>query len=558
MKKRVALSLFAIVVALASLPAANVASQKRSRVQASYVKDRILVKLRAEAAPFTDEFQLAEQLFPARRTRAEKLGALDEYAPETDTFVVHLDGEVSVEEAIRQASLDPRVEYAEPDYLVYPADTTPDDPAFTLQWGMSNFQTAGADIGAKQAWDLTTGSPDVVAAVIDTGVDLSHPDLTPNAWVNPGEIPGNGFDDDGNGFADDVNGWNFLADNNVLYESPSVDRHGTHVAGILGAAGNNGIGVTGVAWQVKLMSLKFIGLRDGELSGTVSDAVKAIKYTTEQRKRGINIRVINASWGEAPDSQSLRKAIKKAGKEGILFVTAAGNGGPDGRGDDLDQRPDYPAAYSAQLPAVISVASLNIADTRSASSNFGHTTVNVGAPGVQVYSTVPAGGYAHLSGTSMAAPHVAGIAVLLWSREPHLTPEQVKERIVKTAQPILALASVTVSSARANAFNALTNTIPAARQPAISAVQVDKKWVTVDGLYFLNGSSVVEINGVERSGKTQYDSAFSLANGSLTRFRVKLGTSGVEAAFPQGAPVTITVFNRTTGERSAPYTFVRF
>jgi subtilisin family serine protease len=493
-------------------------------------------------------------ILPETGARADSLDG--SASGESGLYVVQLAGDVSVDEALRRAADDPRVAYAEPDYLITPM-VTPNDSMFNEMWGLSNsgvpFGKAGADIGATSAWDLTTGSDDVVIAITDTGSDLTHPDLSANAWVNPREIPGNSVDDDANGLVDDVNGWNFLGNNNQLVEDLFTDLHGTHVAGTIGAVGNNGVGTTGVAWRVKLMSLKFLG----STPGTSSNAIKCINYATEQRRRGVNVRVINASWGGSSDSQSLREAISAAGNVGIVFVCAAGNGGTDFVSDDIDVTPDFPAAWSKDVSSIITVAALDRFDSYWSSSNYGHTSVTVAAPGVSILSTTPGAGYQLRTGTSMATPHVAGTVALLAAYNPSLTPAEIRDRIVRTAVPVLSTASKIVASGRANAFNALTNTVVPAGSTAIRAVSTNKKFVFVDGLNFVSGSSVVEVNGVP-VGKSKFDDTFLLANGTRTQVKVKLGKAGVQTTFPQFTQVSVTVFNQATGERSAPLNFTRF
>ena len=556
MKRLTVLLLTVIFASFIFAPRAEVNSQRPGKAKARYVEGQIIVKLNAEAKPSVGEVQaidpsqLAQLVLPGDGSRAD---AVESGAPgESGIYVVRLAKGVSVEQALQRASKDPRFEYAEPDYEIHEA-RMPDDSRFGELWGLLNtgtFGKPGADIGATTAWDLTTGSDDVVVAVADTGVDLDHPDLAANAWVNSGEIAGNGIDDDNNGFIDDVRGWNFIDNNNVLTDPPIT--HGTHVAGTIGAVGNNGLGVTGVAWHVKLMSLKFLG----SVPGTTSNAVKCIKYAIEQKKRGVNVRAINASWGGSGDSQSLHSAIAEAGDAGIVFVCAAGNGDTAGRGVE-DATDEFPAAWSADLSSAISVAALDIGDLLPSWSNYGHTNVTVAAPGVSILSTVPFNGYGTLTGTSMSTPHVSGIVALLASYIPSLNPSQIKQRIIRTAEPVLSVASKAVASGRANAFNALTDRVVPAGSVAINNVTTNKKFVYVDGLNFRSGTSVVEVNGVPLS-KTKGDEGYAVGNGTVTRLFVKLGKPGVKSTFPQFTQVFVTVFNPETGERSQPKGFTRF
>jgi subtilisin family serine protease len=469
-------------------------------------------------------------------------------------YIIKLDEGASVEDAISEARSNPLVEYAEPDYYLYHT-ATPNDVFFSNQWGLlntgANFGKPGADIGATQAWELTQGSDNIVVAIIDTGVDLSHPDLAPNAWINPGEVAGNGIDDDHDGFIDDTKGWNFVDKNNDT--GPAFDIHGTHVAGIVGARGNNSLGVTGVAWRVKLMALKFINGNKGK----TSHAVRAINYAVEQRRKGQNVRVINASWGGGGDSDSLREAIAAAGNAGILFVCAAGNGGDDFRGDDNDETPFFPSQLSSEMSNVISVSALDRNDNLASFSNYGHSSVSLGAPGVEVMSTLPGGSYGQLNGTSMATPHVAGAAVLLWAREPDLTPAQVKERLMARAVPVLALASKTGNSSRANIANAISDTAPATPALGINAVRTNKKTLTIDGLGFHEGTTMIAVRGEVVTKTIKYKSNYALSDGTVTRMEVKLGKSLMRDTFPTGIQVTVTVFDSTTQE-SVTKQHVRF
>ena len=561
--KRVAIALVALVCFCVALsPRSPVYSQKTVGAKPRFVEGEILVKLKSNSLANDGQDRVAELILPGHAAQVEPI----ETANGGGLFLFQFDPTISVGDAIRNALSDPRVEYAEPNYLIRPAETVPNDEFFNLMWGLSNkgenAGSAGADIGATRVWDITQGSQDVVVAVVDTGADLSHPDLAPNAWVNAGEVAGNGVDDDRNGFVDDINGWNFFSNNNRFFENSFDDLHGTHVSGTIGAAGNNGIGVAGVAWRVKLVSIKFIGRRNGDLEGTIDGAVRAINYATTLRNRGVNLRAINASWGGADKAQALRDAIVAAGQAGILFVNSAGNGGDDGFGDDVDQKPDYPVAWSKEISSMISVAALDRTDSVPNYSNYGHESIDVAAPGGVcncpngIYSTVPGGGYAYLNGTSMAAPHVTGIAALLWSTDASLTPAQVKQRIISTAQPITTLASKIVSSGRASAINALTNTVPQNVPLSIRFVQANKKTLTIDGLSFVKGSTAIEVNGVALTG-TKFDESYKLANGAYTRIKVKLGKPGMKSTFPLGVAVTVSILNTATGERSVSVTFSR-
>lgn len=540
---------FLIVLFSFSIPHAGVSSKAQARLQSHYVEGEILVKFREDLSPYVDREQLAQEILQAPGVRSEALSR----SGERSLRLVHLDGSLTVQEALISAKRDRRVEFAEPNYLFRASEIVPNDPFFPQMWGLLNTTLEGpnVDIGAVRAWDITTGSEDVVVAVLDTGVDFSHPDLAPNAWRNPLEIAANGVDDDGNGYADDVNGWNFRSNNNSVFKDFEDDFHGTHVAGTIGAVGDNGIGIAGVAWHVKLMSLKFLGGEDG--TGSSADAVKAIEYAIEQKQRGVNVRAINASWGGEGESKSLRLSVQKAGQEGILFVASAGNSELD-----MDTSPEYPSAWSSNLSSLISVAALHSAGSIDDYSNYGHATVSVGAPGSYIYSTLPGGAYDYLTGTSMAAPHVTGIVALLASHEATLTPAEIKQRIITTAEPTLTLAARSASAGRASAFNALTNTIPPPPKPGIARIHANKKVVTVDAIGLVKGSSVLVVEGVEiTDAKYLYDDSFAVANGTFTRVSVKLGKPRLKRLFPLGHNVGVAIHNLATDEWSGQVGYER-
>lgn len=285
--------------------------------------------------------------------------------------------DMTMEEALQIFHNDPDVEYAEPNYLRYKATTTPDDSFFSELWGLeNNGQTGGtpdADIDAPEAWDITTGSSNVVVAVLDSGVDYNHPDLAANIWTNQLELTGiPGVDDDGNGKIDDVRGWDFVDNDNDPMDS---DDHGTHVAGTVAAVGNNGTGIAGVSWSAKIMPLRFL---DAFGLGSVADAIEGIDYAIDK-----GAKIINASYGSYTSSIAERDAIARAGNAGILFVAAAGND----NGDNDSVARHYPSSYD--LANIIAVAATDQNDSRASFSNYGETTVDVAAPGISIFSTRP-------------------------------------------------------------------------------------------------------------------------------------------------------------------------
>ena len=338
------------------------------------------------------------------------------------------------------------------------AESIPNDPSFGTLYGLHNIGqsggTADADIDATEAWQVTTGSENVIVAVIDTGIDHTHPDLVDNIWVNPGETPGNGIDDDGNGFIDDVHGYDFVNNDGDPFDD---EGHGTHVAGTIGATGNNGVGVVGVSWDVSLMGLKFL---DANGSGSTADAVRAVNYATMMRNQyGHNIRVTNNSWGGGGSSTALRDAIEAGAEADILFVAAAGNSGTDN-----DASPHYPSSYTSA--AVVAVAATDRNDALASFSCFGATSVDLAAPGVGILSTVPGGGYASYSGTSMATPHVAGAAALALAVDPTLTVAELRAAILGTVDAKPGLAGQMVTGGRLNAAQMLQSL---SSEPAVPA-----------------------------------------------------------------------------------------
>lgn len=337
---------------------------------------------------------------------------------------------------LKSLSADPAVEYVEKNqiYTISPVQEAPSllmrkdfdisDSDFEDQWGLNNdgrnssswFSrgVAGEDVNILKAWDISTGDRDLIVAVIDTGVDYTHPDLADNMWVNEAEKNGvEGVDDDGNGYIDDIHGYDFADDDG---DPMDTNRHGTHCAGVIGAS-HNSEGIRGVMADVQIMAVKFLGSR----GGTTEDAIKSIDYAI---KAGAH--VLSNSWGGGGESQALREAIEAANDEGILFVAAAGNSRANN-----DSTETYPANYDVEN--VISVGAMNGKGERSSFSNYGKDSVHVFAPGSRIYSTILGGRYGNLDGTSMAAPFVSGAMGLLLSVDPNMTPLEARERLEATA-----------------------------------------------------------------------------------------------------------------------------
>ena len=320
----------------------------------------------------------------------------------------------------------------------------PDDPMFGSQWSLQNTGQNGgkdgADISAVNAWDTTRGSESIVVAVLDSGVDYTHQDLIENMWHRPAEVAE--YSDRELGTIDDINGFNAV-DN--LRDPMDDNGHGTHCAGIIGAEGGNGFGISGVNWHVKIMPLKFMNAFG---QGTTKDAIEAINYVIDRKKDGVNVRVISASWGSTSKSKALGDAIKRAGEEGILFVAAAGNSS-----ENSDRRPHYPAGYD--LPNVISVAATDRNDQLATFSNYGAKTVHIAAPGRDILSTWLNGTFREASGTSMATPEVSGVAALVLALEPDMTVAKLRERLLTSVDKLPALEGKVSSGGRINAAKAV-------------------------------------------------------------------------------------------------------
>ncbi|HEU0302561.1 MAG TPA: S8 family peptidase [Longimicrobium sp.] len=353
--------------------------------------------------------------------------------------------------AVARLRANAAVEYAEPNYI-YHHDAVSNDTYYASGqlWGMYGDASSPANqfgSQAAEAWaNNHTDCSSVYIGIIDEGYMFNHVDLAANAAVNPGEVAGNGVDDDGNGYVDDVRGWDFAGNDNSVFDG-TADDHGTHVAGTIGGVGGNGIGVAGVCWSVKLLNAKFLG----NSGGTTANAVKAVDYFTDLKTRhGINLVATSNSWGGGGFSQALQDAIERANAADILFIAASGNSAVN-----CETSSCYPAEYPNAN--VIAVASITSTGAMSSFSNYGVTTIDIGAPGSGIVSTVPTGrknnptsGYASYSGTSMACPHVSGAAALYAAYHPGSSAAVIKAAILTSALPTASLNGRVVVNGRLN------------------------------------------------------------------------------------------------------------
>ncbi|MEW6584915.1 MAG: S8 family serine peptidase [Nitrospirota bacterium] len=410
---------------------------------------------------------------------------IKKYATLSKLEHVKLPAGLSVKDAVMRYMSDPNVEYAEPNYIWRTASIIPNDTYFANQWSFHNtgdyaYGTAGADINMPGAWEVTIGSGDLTVAVLDTGIDYSHSELVWNVWRNLGETNCvDGIDNDSNGFIDDCQGWDFISGDSDPFDD---NGHGTHVAGVIGAKGNNSSGIAGIMWLTNMMALKVC---DDEGFCDISSIVGAIDYAVFMKtNKGVNVRVMNASLGGSGFSTASLEAIERANAAGILFVAAAGNGGDDGIGDNNDIAPVYPASYN--LPNIIAVAATDQDDNRVSFSNFGPTSVDVAAPGTYIFSTVPNwwsefagfGVLEFFAGTSMAAPHVTGLAGSLSAYYNHLTYDKIRTMVLRYVDVLPTLNGWIFTGGRINAGRALTSlwaTFDLTAAP-VSSLQIDLTW----------------------------------------------------------------------------------
>jgi subtilisin family serine protease len=413
-----------------------------------HVPNQVLVQFRVGATEEAKESLRgrvqahSEELVVAQERRSDGKGDLELWNLPPGLAIAH---------AVRELERDPSIDFVEPNWI-YQHQSTSNDPYYTngALWGMYGDGTSpGNAFGSQagEAWVNSANCSGVYVGIIDEGLMWNHEDLAGNAWTNPYD-PIDGFDNDGNGYVDDVHGWDFAGNDNSVYDG-SGDDHGTHVSGSVAARGGNGKGVAGVCWQVQLISAKFLG-RNG---GTTANAVKAVNYITDLKTRhGLNVVATNNSWGGGGYSTALYDAIASAGAAEILFVAAAGNSGVN-----IDASPMYPAAYNnANL---ISVAAIDKVGNLASWSNYGATRVDLGAPGVGIWSSVPTkknqSAYNSYSGTSMATPHVTGTAALYAAGHPNSSASAIKGAILSTTVPTASLGGKTVTGGRLNTSGAL-------------------------------------------------------------------------------------------------------
>ena len=566
--RRFLLTTLALLVSNFAIGPRTTIPARASRSESAYAPGEVIVKLRHGASDLaqvsatigsTDSNVAllrndhAEPL--ARHSGAERLDQIVSRYGLDRTFVLKVDPGVDMDQTIARLKANDAVEYAEPNYLIELGAFIPDDPKFGEQWGLRNLglgvtgypATLDADIKATEAWSITTGSPNVIVAVTDTGIDITHPDLAPNVYTNPREIPGNGRDDDGNGYIDDVNGYN-VADGNG--DVSDVVGHGTEMAGIIAARTNNQAGISGMS-QSRILPVKFFkrtGPGPSDIDATVADAARALLYSI-----AAGASIINASWTtplSVPEEQAnaLRDAVAATNDAGVLLVCIAGN---QGTNDDVTKV--YPGAFQLDNEIVTAASQYNDEiwhppfEPTIVLSGYGKNTVHLAAPGMAVFttsargqcsactqSTNPDDWYGNIDGTSAAAAYVSGVAALVRSRYPDDYVTVVKRRILESVDVRESLQRFVKTSGRLNAYGALTIEI------SITPPLLTKLKYKANGKLFLYGEGIQQ-SAFALVGTSKYKAKFK--GGDLSRVVSTVPAS----AFPAGASVQVRVLNPDGG-----------
>ncbi|HET9529127.1 MAG TPA: S8 family serine peptidase [Blastocatellia bacterium] len=587
MKRIQTLFLALALTLLTLLPMSQASALKPARRAQGYAPGEIIIKLKAGVAQSQTgggqdhlmayarslgerEFGLKTRSIEpiAGRTANERVSEIISARGLDRIFLLKLDPESDIESVIADLKQSPAIEYAEPNYRVETASLLPNDQYFSRQWPLRNLGIGvdgqpsylDADIKATHAWDISLGSPDVIIAVTDTGIDMTHPDLARNIYTNPGEVPGNGIDDDRNGYVDDVHGYNVAEQNPDVSD---VTGHGTQMSGIIAAEINNGIGISGVS-QSKIMPVRFFkktGPDPEDFDATVADAARSLLYSI-----AAGAHIINASWrtlfipGLVPEShaQALRDAVTATNDAGALLVCIAGN---DGFNNDFSKV--YPGAF--QLPNQIVVAASDYADDLwhpvgdffTIKTGFGVNSVHLTAPGVFVLTTLARGNclgcsrsenpedwYDEIDGTSASAAFVSGVAALVKSKYPSDHAVAIKRRILEGVDKLDRLQPFIITGGRLNATGAIT-VEPNFSRPVLSQV----KYKNGNGKMTITGTGFVK-GAVIAVGRSLYKAKVKGQN------QEKVVATVPASALPQGTPVEIRVINPDGGS-SPPFTLTR-
>lgn len=544
-----------------SSPSEGASASTRAR----FVAGEIIIRFKAHASE--NMRSGVRRLLGAALRRRIEIPAI--YTGRGELELAALPANLLVGEAIALLRNHPDIEFVEPNWI-YTHQAVSNDPFYTngSLWGMYGDQTTPANQYGSQAGEAwaagQTGSSTVYVGVIDEGIDINHPDLQANIWTNQFD-PVDGVDNDGNGYIDDTHGYDFANNNNSVYDGTpgdnDTDAHGTHVSGTIGGVGGNGIGVAGVNWNVTIISGKFLNPN----GGTTADAIEAVNYFTDLKTRhGLNIVATNNSWGGGGYAQSLHDAIIRGAKAGILFMAAAGNGNAFGQGVNNDTTARYPCNYNtaqgtttesaASYDAVISVASITSTGAKSSFSNYGATTVDLGAPGSGINSTTPNNTYSSFSGTSMATPHVSGAAALYLSINPGATPQQIRAAILDSASstPTSSLSGITVTGGRLNVSLFITTPPPSPPSAptnltatAASSSQINLAWTDTsnseDGFKIerCQGAGCTNFTQVTQTGAnaTTYNDT-GLSASTTYSYRVRAFNAGGDSGYSNTASAT--------------------